>query len=55
MNFTDKAFMVTGAASGIGEACVRRAGELGASILLCDIDVEKGEALTQSLQAEGVD
>ena len=55
MKFEGQAFMITGAASGIGEACARRAGELGARILLCDIDVERGEEVKQSLEGAGVE
>ncbi len=54
MDFSDKTVMITGAASGIGEACARRAADLGARLLLCDIDVEKGESLRQALINVGV-
>lgn len=55
MNFAGKSLLVTGAASGIGEACARRAGECGAKLMLCDIDIEKGEQLCQELNALGVE
>ena len=38
MKLTDKAALITGAASGIGRACVRRFLQEGAAVLACDID-----------------
>lgn len=54
MDFQDKSILITGAASGIGEACARRAAQCGAALLLCDINVEKGEALREELAGRGV-
>ena len=43
--------IVTGAAQGIGEACVRRFAREGAKVVIADIDDAKGQALAQELQA----
>lgn len=55
MNFKDRSFMITGAASGIGEACARRAAAAGGRLLLCDINVERGEAVRESIAATGAE
>jgi 3(or 17)beta-hydroxysteroid dehydrogenase len=44
-----KVALVTGAASGIGEASSTLLIAEGAKVVLCDIDVERGEALASSL------
>lgn len=43
--------LVTGGASGLGEATVRRLVELGAKAVIVDRDAEKGEALATALGA----
>jgi 3(or 17)beta-hydroxysteroid dehydrogenase len=49
-----KVALVTGAASGIGEAsCILLIAE-GAQVALCDIDVEKGEALAARLGTDAL-
>lgn len=45
--------VVTGASQGIGEACARRLLREGAAVALWDVDDARGEALAQSLQADG--
>lgn len=49
-----KVCIVTGAALGIGRACAMRLGREGARLALFDVLDEDGNALVDSLQAEGV-
>lgn len=46
-----KTALVTGGASGIGEAIVRRFAEAGASILIVDVNEERGRALEAEIPA----
>lgn len=55
MSLAGKSVMITGAASGIGAACAHKAAADGARLLLCDMDVERGEALRQDLASKGAD
>lgn len=48
-----KVAVLTGAASGIGAATLRRFAEEGASVVCADINDEAGEAVVAKLQAEG--
>ena len=50
-----RAFIVTGGAQGIGEACARRLAADGARVALWDLADERGEALAAGLRAEGAD
>lgn len=50
-----KTCIVTGAALGIGHACVVRLAEEGAKVALFDLHDAEGEALAASLQARGFD
>lgn len=52
---TDKVCVVTGAALGIGQACVRRLGEEGARVALFDVLDGPGNALAAELRATGTD
>jgi NAD(P)-dependent dehydrogenase (short-subunit alcohol dehydrogenase family) len=45
----EKAIMITGAASGIGEATAKEAGAEGARVLLTDVNDEKGEAVAAGI------
>lgn len=45
----DKAVLITGAASGIGEATAEKARAEGARLMLSDVDTERGEAVAQRL------
>jgi 3-oxoacyl-[acyl-carrier protein] reductase len=49
----DKIALVTGGASGMGEATVELFAKEGATVVIGDYNVEKGEALCRSLTGEG--
>jgi NAD(P)-dependent dehydrogenase (short-subunit alcohol dehydrogenase family) len=49
----DKVILVTGAAQGIGFACARQAAAEGASVLLADIQQDRGEKAATTLRNEG--
>lgn len=49
MRFQGKVAIVTGGASGIGAAFARRVYEEGGSVMIADLDTEKGEALAAEL------
>ena len=53
MQLQDSIFIVTGGASGLGEATVRAFHGAGAKVVIADVGVEKGEALAAEL-GEGV-
>ncbi|MGV3759256.1 MAG: SDR family NAD(P)-dependent oxidoreductase, partial [Actinomycetota bacterium] len=47
--FVDKVAVVTGAAGGIGEAYARALHAEGASVVVVDMDAERGEAVVVGL------
>lgn len=49
MNFNGKTVLVTGAASGIGNACAERFAQAGAKVILTDINAEGGAAAAAKL------
>ncbi|GAB3328724.1 3-hydroxyacyl-CoA dehydrogenase [Larkinella ripae] len=49
MHFTNTTALVTGGASGLGEATVRQFHALGANVVILDLNEEKGEALAADL------
>lgn len=49
----DKICLVTGAANGLGEAAVKLLAEEGATVILTDIDEERGENLAQEIRDTG--
>ena len=53
MRMQDRKGLVTGAASGLGEESAKLLAEEGASVLICDIDVENGERVAREIAAAG--
>lgn len=53
MKFDGKIALVTGAASGIGLVTAQRFAELGAAVVLSDVQREKGESAAETLKADG--
>ena len=53
MNMRENVFVVTGAASGIGEACAGQLAESGAKVVLADRDPVRGEAATARIVEKG--
>src|SRR6185295_13284525 len=51
--FDGKVAIVTGAASGIGAATLRRLASEGAAVVCADIDDDKGEAVVAEIAAAG--
>lgn len=49
MQISQRTFLVTGGASGLGAACARRIVELGGHALLADLDRDAGQALAAEL------
>ncbi len=52
MKFEDLVVLVTGGASGIGESVVRKLVELKSKVIICDLQVEKGEALVNEFKGQ---
>jgi NAD(P)-dependent dehydrogenase (short-subunit alcohol dehydrogenase family) len=55
MEIEGKGALVAGGASGLGEATARALAERGASIVICDLNAEKGEALAGEIGASFVE
>lgn len=53
--FENKVVVITGAASGIGEATTRRIVEEGGKVVIADYSKERADQLARSLTAEGAD
>ena len=49
MDITDKSAIVTGGASGIGAAAARQLAAKGATVVIADLNAEKGEALAKEI------
>lgn len=49
MDIKNKTIMVTGGASGLGEACVRCFATAGASVAILDMNIEAGESLAKEI------
>jgi NAD(P)-dependent dehydrogenase (short-subunit alcohol dehydrogenase family) len=54
MQIENKVILVTGGASGLGEACVRLLTQAGAKVVIADLNEEAGTALTNELGASTV-
>ena len=52
LQFENKVVLVTGAAAGIGEAAAKAFAELGARVVLTDID-QSGEEVAQAINSQG--
>ena len=50
---SDRAIVVTGASSGIGEALARRLGDAGAKVLLVARSADKLEEMRKAIEARG--
>jgi 2-hydroxycyclohexanecarboxyl-CoA dehydrogenase len=53
MSFKDKIAVVTGAASGIGQATAEALADAGATVIVGDVNQEKGEAVAAAIRAKG--
>ncbi len=51
MQLKGSSFIVTGGASGLGEGTVKMLAEAGASVIIADLQADKGEALAKQLGA----
>src|ERR1700730_8421193 len=53
MNLTDKVIVITGAASGMGEACAHLFSQQGAKVVLADRDQARGRNVAAAVKASG--
>jgi NAD(P)-dependent dehydrogenase (short-subunit alcohol dehydrogenase family) len=51
--FEGKAFLVTGGASGLGEAAARQLVARGAGVLIADLDAGRGKEVVDGIEADG--
>jgi NAD(P)-dependent dehydrogenase (short-subunit alcohol dehydrogenase family) len=49
MEIAGKVFIVTGAASGLGEGTARMLAAAGGKVVMADLQVERGEAVAQEI------
>ncbi len=54
LDFTGRVALVTGGASGIGYAVARQLGDLGAGIMIADIDIDRANAAADQLVQAGI-
>lgn len=54
MNLQNSSAIVTGAGSGLGEACARHLAGLGASVIVVDLNEEKGQAVAGDIGGQFV-
>jgi NAD(P)-dependent dehydrogenase (short-subunit alcohol dehydrogenase family) len=55
ITFDGKVAVLTGAGSGIGQACAALLAERGASVVVCDIDSRRGNATVEAIKRDGGD
>ncbi|MDX3908577.1 MAG: SDR family NAD(P)-dependent oxidoreductase [Sphingobium sp.] len=55
ISFKDKVAVVTGGAAGIGAATVRKFAELGAAVVVADVDAAAATALITALKGDGLE
>ena len=53
MDLSGKTAFITGAASGIGAATARKLGDLGASVVVADVDEDNGAAVAKEAGSDG--
>ncbi|CAI3951571.1 SDR family NAD(P)-dependent oxidoreductase [Commensalibacter communis] len=53
MSFKNKTIIITGGASGIGKATVKKFCQLGANVVIADLNDKEGQALSDNLNTEG--
>ena len=49
MEIAGKVFIVTGGASGLGEGTARMLTQAGGTVVIADMQIEKGEAIAQEI------
>ncbi len=54
-DYTDKVALVTGAGSGIGEACAMTFARSGAKVIVADFDKDGGDRVTEAIRAESLE
>ena len=54
VNLEGSASIVTGGASGIGEACARQLAELGSTVVVADLTEERGQQVAEEIGGQFV-
>ena len=54
VNLQGSASIVTGGASGIGEACARQLAELGSTVVIADLNEERGQQVAEEIGGQFV-
>ncbi len=52
MQVNNQTFLITGGASGLGQACARRLAQQGGNVVIADLNAEAGNALVDELGSE---